>query len=83
MAVVTVCPGYVATPMTAKNPYRMPFLLDADRAAGLIARAVAGRRRFYVLPWPMAVVGRLLRWLPRPVYDAAFARAPRKPRQPG
>ncbi len=83
VAVVTVCPGYVATPMTAKNPYRMPFLLDADRAAGLIARAVAGRRRFYVLPWPMAVVGRLLRWLPRPVYDAAFARAPRKPRQPG
>ena len=82
VAVVTVCPGYIATPMTAKNPYRMPFLLDADRAAGLIARAVAARRRFYVLPWPMAVVGRLLRWLPRPLYDAAFARAPRKPRHP-
>ncbi len=82
VAVVTVCPGYIATPMTAKNPYRMPFLLDADRAARLIARAVAARRRFYVLPWPMAVVGRLLRWLPRPLYDAAFARAPRKPRQP-
>ena len=82
VAVVTICPGYIATPMTAKNPYRMPFLLDADRAAGLIARAVAARRRFYVLPWPMAVVGRLLRWLPRPLYDAAFARAPRKPRQP-
>jgi NAD(P)-dependent dehydrogenase (short-subunit alcohol dehydrogenase family) len=82
VAVVTVCPGYIATPMTAKNPYRMPFLLDADRAAGLIARAVAARRRFYVLPWPMAVVGRLLRWLPRPLYDAAFARAPRKPRRP-
>ena len=82
VAVVTVCPGYIATPMTAKNPYRMPFLLDADRAAGLIARAVAARRRFYVLPWPMAVVGRILRWLPRPLFDAAFARAPRKPRQP-
>jgi NAD(P)-dependent dehydrogenase (short-subunit alcohol dehydrogenase family) len=82
VAVVTVSPGYVATPMTAKNPYRMPFLVDADKAARLIARAVAARRRHYVLPWPMALVGRLLRWLPRPVYDAAFARAPRKPRQP-
>ncbi len=82
VAVVTVCPGYVATPMTARNPYRMPFLLDADDAARLIARAIDARRRFYVLPWPMALVGRVLRLLPRAVYDHAFARAPRKPRTP-
>jgi NAD(P)-dependent dehydrogenase (short-subunit alcohol dehydrogenase family) len=82
IAVVTVCPGYIATPMTASNPYRMPFILDADRAAHLIARAIERRRRFYVLPWPMAIVGRLLRVLPRPIYDALFARAPRKPRSP-
>lgn len=80
VAVVTVCPGYIATPMTARNPYRMPFLTDADEAARLIARAIERRRRFYVLPWPMAIVGRLLRMLPRPLFDAAFARAPRKPR---
>jgi len=80
--VVTVCPGYVATPMTAKNPYRMPFLMDADRAAASIARAIAQGKRFHVLPWPMALVGPLLRMLPRPVYDRAFANAPRKPRQP-
>lgn len=82
VAVVTVCPGYIATPMTAENRYRMPFLLGADKAARLIARAIARRRRFYVLPWPMALVGRVLRVLPRPLYDAAFARAPRKSRQP-
>ena len=80
VAVVTVCPGYIATPMTARNPYRMPFLLDADKAARLIGRAVERRRRFYVLPWPMAIVGRVLRLLPRPLFDGAFARAPRKPR---
>src|SRR5439155_2001911 len=45
IAVVTVCPGYIATPMTAKNPYRMPFLLDADAAAPRFARAIAQRRR--------------------------------------
>ncbi len=80
--VVTVCPGYVATPMTARNPYRMPFLMDADRAATSIARAIARGKRFHVLPWPMALVGRLLRTLPRPIYDRAFANAPRKPRAP-
>lgn len=80
VAVVTVCPGYIATPMTARNPYRMPFLTGTDKAARLIVRAIERRRRFYVLPWPMAIVGRVLRVLPRPLYDAAFARAPRKPR---
>ena len=82
VAVVTICPGYIATPMTAGNPYPMPFLMPADRAAGKIARAIARRRRFYVLPWPMAVVGRVLRILPRPLYDLVFAHAPRKPRRP-
>ena len=80
IAVITVCPGYIATPMTETNPYGMPFLLDADKAARLIARAIDRRKRFYVLPWQMAIVGRLLRALPRPIYDAIFARAPRKTR---
>jgi short-subunit dehydrogenase len=80
--VITICPGYVATPMTANNPYRMPFLLSADRAASLIFRAIAAGRRFYVLPWQMRWAGRVLRVLPRAVYDRAFAKAQRKPRGP-
>ena len=82
VAVVTICPGFIATPMTARNPYAMPFLLAPAKAARLIARAIERRRRFYVLPWQMAWVGRLLKILPRPLYDFAFARAGRKPRQP-
>ena len=83
VAVITICPGYIATPMTEKNPYPMPFLLGADEAARRIVRAIERRKRFYVLPWPMAIVGRVLSLLPRPIYDALFAHAPRKPRQPG
>ncbi|KPK34107.1 MAG: short-chain dehydrogenase [Betaproteobacteria bacterium SG8_40] len=79
--VVTICPGYVVTPMTAVNPYPMPFMIDADRAARIIADAIASGKRFHVLPWQMALVGWLLRHLPRPVYDAVFMRAPRKPRR--
>jgi short-subunit dehydrogenase len=82
VSVVTIAPGYVATPMTERNPYRMPFLMRPDRAAASMARAIARRKRFHVMPWPMALVGRVLRMLPRPLYDAAFAKAPRKPRQP-
>jgi len=80
VSVVTICPGYIATPMTATNPYRMPFLLDPDKAARLIAGAIARRKRFYVLPWQMALIGFALRRLPRPIYDAVFAHAPRRTR---
>jgi len=82
VAVVTIAPGYIATPMTARNPYRMPFLMDADRAAASIARAIARRKRWHVTPWPMAIVARALALMPRALYDRLFANAPRKPRGP-
>ena len=43
VAVVTICPGYIATPMTAKNPYPMPFVLrrGRGRAAASCARSGA------------------------------------------
>ncbi|CAG9219496.1 Oxidoreductase, short-chain dehydrogenase/reductase family [Paraburkholderia tropica] len=78
--VVTIAPGYIRTPMTAKNPYRMPFLMDADRFATRAADAIARGRAFAVFPWPMRVVAALLGALPRWLYDRAFERAPRKPR---
>lgn len=80
VSVVTICPGYVDTPMTRVNRYRMPFLLPADEAARRIARAVAARRRLAVIPWQMALVSVLLRLAPAWLYDRFAARAPRKPR---
>jgi len=80
LRVITLCPGYIATPLTAKNPYRMPFLLQPDDASARMRRVIAAGRRFAVVPWQMAIVGRLLRCLPRAIYDRAFANVKRKPR---
>jgi short-subunit dehydrogenase len=80
VSVVTICPGYIRTPMTAKNRYRMPFLMDADEAARRIARVITARRPFAVIPWQMALVGIVLRRLPRWLYDRLAAGAPRKAR---
>jgi short-subunit dehydrogenase len=80
VSVVTICPGYIRTPMTAANRYRMPFLMDADEAARRMARVIAARRRFAVIPWQMALVGIVLRRLPRWLYDRLAAGAPRKAR---
>jgi short-subunit dehydrogenase len=81
VAVVTICPGYIATPMTERNPYPMPFMLPAAVAARRMANAIERRKRFVVIPWEMSLVGAVLKMLPRPLYDALFARAPRKPRR--
>jgi len=80
VSVVCICPGYIDTPMTRVNRYRMPFLLPADEAARRIARAIAARRRLAVVPWQMAAVSVLLRLMPGWLYDRLAARAPRKPR---
>lgn len=78
--VVTVCPGYIRTPMTDINPYPMPFMLEADEAARRIARAIERGCSFTVVPWQMGIVGRLLKLLPNWLYDVLFAKAKHKPR---
>ncbi len=78
--VITICPGYIKTPMTDINPYPMPFILEADEAAKRIATAIAAHKSFAVIPWQMGVVGFLLKRLPRWLYDRVFANAPHKPR---
>lgn len=80
VAVVTVCPGFISTPLTARNPYRMPFLMTPDDAARRTANAIGQRRAFAVVPWQMAVLGRILRCAPRALFDRAVAGRARKPR---
>ena len=80
VSVVCVCPGYIDTPMTQVNRYRMPFIISADDGARRIARAIAARRRLAVIPWQMAAVASILRILPGWLYDRVAARAPRKPK---
>ena len=79
--VVTIGPGYVDTPLTQKNPYSMPFLMQpaafAERAFAAIERGVGYR----VIPWQMGVVAKLMRALPDPVFDKLFAGRARKPRR--
>jgi len=80
--VLTVCPGFIATPMTARNRNPMPFLLEAPEAARRIARAIRARKRLAIIPWQMRLVFMLLRRMPNRMYDRLFARAPRKLRDP-
>ena len=62
--VMTVCPGFVKTPMTAGNTFPMPGLLEADAAAKRIVRAIRSGKKVYNFPWKLHLMVKLSRWLP-------------------
>lgn len=80
IAVTTIAPGYIRTPMTDVNSYKMPFLMDADFAATKFANAVENKRRFIVIPWQMGWVARFMRFIPPILWDWAMKKAPYKKR---
>ncbi len=79
--VVTICPGYIDTPLTQKNSYSMPFLMKADVFASQAFAAIEAGSSYRVIPWQMGVVAKLLRLLPNAAFDKALSGRPRKPRQ--
>jgi short-subunit dehydrogenase len=79
--VVTICPGFIATPMTEKNPYPMPFILQADDAARRIVRVLDSSKSFAVIPWQMAIAGRVLKLVPIALFDRMMAGRGHKPRK--
>lgn len=78
--VVTLCPGYVDTPLTRQNRYAMPFLMAPQDFARQAFRAIAAGASYRVIPWQMAVVAKLLRLLPDALFDRLLAGRPRKHR---
>ena len=79
--VVTICPGYIDTPLTQKNRYAMPFLMPPGAFADQAFAAIEAGASYRVIPWQMGVVAKLLRLLPNALFDKALAGRARKPRQ--
>ncbi|MBC5763739.1 SDR family oxidoreductase [Ramlibacter albus] len=79
--VVTISPGYIDTPLTRKNRYSMPFLMQPPDFADRAFRTIEAGRSYRVIPWQMGVVAKLLRLLPNWLYDRVLAGRPRKHRQ--
>ena len=79
--VVTICPGYIDTPLTRQNRYSMPFLMQPQDFAERAFRTIEAGTSYRVIPWQMGVVAKLLRLLPNPLYDRLLAGRPRKHRQ--
>lgn len=79
--VVTICPGYIDTPLTRQNRYSMPFLMPADAFADRAFAAISAGVSYRVIPWQMGVVAKLLRLLPNALFDRLLQGRPRKQRR--
>ena len=78
--VVTIAPGFIDTPMTARNPYPMPFLMTAGSFARQAAGAIRVGASYRVIPWQMAWLAGVLGILPNWAFDRIMQRRGRKPR---
>lgn len=76
--VSVICPGHVRSPMTDINDFRMPLLMDTDKAARLISRRLAKGHGRIAFPFPAYLAAWILGCLPTWMADRLVARAPRK-----
>jgi short-subunit dehydrogenase len=67
--VITVKPGFVRTPMTDKNEFYMPFLMDVEKAAGIIIKGIKKEKIIIQFPLPIVIGSKLLKIMPNKVYD--------------
>lgn len=76
-----VCPGFIRTPMTDVNPFPMPFMMSADKAAAYIRKNLARNKAQIVFPWPLALLSCLQNLLPEAVLARIYRKIPAKPMQ--
>lgn len=60
-----VRPGFIRTPMTARNPFIMPGLMDADVAAAKIIAGIAAGKTRITFPWWLAAMARFGQVMPK------------------
>jgi short-subunit dehydrogenase len=78
IAVSVICPGFVVTPMTARNDFRMPFLMSAEAAARRTRSGLDRARARIAFPWPTYAAAWLLGALPPAISDRILQGTPGK-----
>lgn len=76
-----VMPGFVKSRMTAANDFHMPFLMEASRAAGIIARGLARNKGRIVFPLPLHAGAWFASILPDWLAQTVLGKLPAKPQR--
>ena len=76
ISVTLVHPGFVNTPLTAKNNFDMPFTITASEAATTIHDGVSQRKNYLHFPKKLTLLLKLLALLPLPFWQRIVLRKP-------
>lgn len=79
VGVSVICPGFVASRITAANDFKMPFFMPADRAAVVIARGLRRNRARIAFPWQTFAISGLIGLMPPGIAARLLSRLPAKP----
>ncbi|MBS3945464.1 MAG: SDR family NAD(P)-dependent oxidoreductase [Melioribacter sp.] len=67
--VITIRPGFVETPMTSGNKFKMPFLITAEKTADIIIDGIKKEKRVIQFPWQMVLLTSIVGMLPGWLYE--------------
>ncbi len=67
--VITVKPGFVKTPMTDKNEFHMPFMMNVDKAAKIILEGIKNEKKVIQFPFPIVLGSKILKFMPDWLFD--------------
>jgi short-subunit dehydrogenase len=67
--VITIKPGFVRTPMTDKNKFYMPFLMEPGKAAKIIMKGLKKENRIIQFPLPTVLSAKIVRLIPDFIFD--------------
>ena len=81
IAVTVINPGFVKTPLTDRNPFPMPFLIEVDQAIDAILDGLQKEKKEIHFPWQVSWILKTLRVLPYPLYHRLVRRITQKDRQ--
>lgn len=74
--VITVRPGFVKTPMTDKNEFFMPLLMEPEKAADIIVKGIKKEKSRIQFPLAISLAVRLLRIIPDSLFEYLASREP-------
>ena len=72
--VITVKPGFVKTPMTDKNEFHMPFMMDVNKAVKIIIDGIKKEKKIIQFPLPIVIGSKILKFMPDWLFDLLMAK---------
>lgn len=72
--VITVKPGFIKTPMTDKNEFYMPFLMNVDKASKIILEGIKKEKKIIQFPLPIVIGAKILKVMPNWLFDFLMAK---------